>query len=71
MNPHLDQPLTTEVVVHGASIVSATDTVLNEPTSMLTTTSITPMLCIRNQQQLGSRRLDVCFILFRLQASLR
>ena len=30
VNPHLDQPLTTEVVVHGASIASATGTVLNE-----------------------------------------
>jgi alpha-N-arabinofuranosidase len=30
VNPHLDQPLTTEVVVHGASIVSVTGTVLNE-----------------------------------------
>jgi len=30
VNPHLDQPLTAEVVVHGASIVSATGTVLNE-----------------------------------------
>src|SRR5258707_10827118 len=31
VNPHLDQALTTEVVVHGASIASATGTVLNEP----------------------------------------
>jgi alpha-N-arabinofuranosidase len=31
VNPHLDQPLTTEVVVHGANIASATGTVLNEP----------------------------------------
>ena len=31
VNPHLDQALTTEVVVHGASITSATGTVLNEP----------------------------------------
>ena len=30
VNPHLDQPLTTEVVVHGAIIASATGTVLNE-----------------------------------------
>ncbi len=30
VNPHLDQPLTTEVVVHGASVGSATGTVLNE-----------------------------------------
>jgi alpha-N-arabinofuranosidase len=31
VNPHLDQPLATEIVVHGASIASATGTVLNEP----------------------------------------
>jgi alpha-N-arabinofuranosidase len=31
VNPHLDQPLTTEVAVHGASVASATGTVLNEP----------------------------------------
>jgi alpha-L-arabinofuranosidase len=31
VNPHLDQAMTTEVVVHGASIASATGTVLNEP----------------------------------------
>jgi alpha-N-arabinofuranosidase len=31
VNPHLDQPLTTEVVVHGAQIASATGTVLDEP----------------------------------------
>jgi alpha-N-arabinofuranosidase len=31
VNPHLDQPLTTEVVVQGARIASATGTVLNEP----------------------------------------
>jgi alpha-N-arabinofuranosidase len=31
VNPHLDRPLTTEVVVHGAGIASATGTVLNEP----------------------------------------
>ena len=30
VNPHLDQPLTTEVVVNGASIAAATGTVLNE-----------------------------------------
>ena len=31
VNPHLDRPLTTEVVVSGASIASATGTLLNEP----------------------------------------
>jgi alpha-L-arabinofuranosidase len=31
VNPHLDQPLTTEIAVRGASIASATGTVLNEP----------------------------------------
>jgi alpha-N-arabinofuranosidase len=31
VNPHLDQPMTTEVVVHGASITGATGTVLCEP----------------------------------------
>jgi alpha-N-arabinofuranosidase len=31
VNPHLDQPLTTEIAVHGATIASATGTVLNEP----------------------------------------
>jgi alpha-N-arabinofuranosidase len=31
VNPHLDQALTTEIVVHGASIAGATGTVLNEP----------------------------------------
>jgi alpha-N-arabinofuranosidase len=31
VNPHLDQPLTTEVVVQGASITNATGTILNEP----------------------------------------
>ena len=31
VNPHLDQPLTTEIAVHGASITSATGTVLSEP----------------------------------------
>jgi hypothetical protein len=41
VNPHLDQPLTTEVVVHGASIANATGTVLSEPTFIHTTTSIT------------------------------
>jgi len=30
VNPHLDQPITTEIVAHGASIASATGTVLNE-----------------------------------------
>jgi alpha-L-arabinofuranosidase len=30
VNPHLDQPLTTEIAVHGASIASATGTVLSE-----------------------------------------
>jgi alpha-L-arabinofuranosidase len=30
VNPHRDQPLTTEVVVHGAGIASATGTVLSE-----------------------------------------
>jgi len=31
VNPHLDQPLTTEVVVHGANITSVIGTVLSEP----------------------------------------
>ena len=31
VNPHLDRPLTTEVVVSGASIARATGTLLNEP----------------------------------------
>ncbi len=31
VNPHLDRPMTTEIVVHGASIASAAGTVLNEP----------------------------------------
>jgi alpha-N-arabinofuranosidase len=31
VNPHLDRPLTTEVVVNGAKIANATGTVLNEP----------------------------------------
>jgi alpha-L-arabinofuranosidase len=31
VNPHLDQAMTTEIVVHGSSIASATGTVLNEP----------------------------------------
>jgi alpha-L-arabinofuranosidase len=30
VNPHLDQSLTTEIVIHGASIASAAGTVLNE-----------------------------------------
>jgi alpha-L-arabinofuranosidase len=30
VNPHLDQPLTTKVVVHGASVANATGTVLSE-----------------------------------------
>jgi alpha-L-arabinofuranosidase len=30
VNPHLDQPVTTEIVLHGSSIASATGTVLSE-----------------------------------------